>query len=160
MTAIPPDWLTRSSSASVDARHKLRDALGAALAPVPVYLTQPADLAVPCVFLGLSDSTPAQDNGAPVWVVAFPVVAVIDGANESQVIGLDYMGDRIADVAAELGATSARRAVELDVGGPRLHASTSLVELAIYRATLCARPSTPPYQTPELDLELATTNQE
>lgn len=141
MTAIPPDWLAAGSSVSIDARTELAAALSTALAPCPVFDSEPAELVTPCVFVGVDEGSAQSADGVDVYVVTFPVVAVADGTDRSQVLALSYLGDRITDLARTLGATSpGRRGVELEAGGPRLRGCTVQVDFTVYRAVLCGHP--------------------
>ena len=124
-------------SITAEARQTLADALDAAL-DVPVFAYRPGELVAPCVYLDVAGRRAADDDGAPLIVVTFPVVAVVDGADEAQLAALDALGDRIWDVAVELSAEpSAAVADDLDVGGPRLRALTTLVDVVVAHLTLC-----------------------
>lgn len=128
-----------------DARSALVAALTPAVAPWPVSPVPPLELAVPCVYVDVAERRADLDDGAPVVVVTFPVVAVVDGADEAQVLALDLAGDRIWDAAVAEGAEPAgARAEPLDVGGPRLRALTTLVDVIVARPTLCAPEETQP----------------
>jgi len=129
-------------SITAEARTTLAAALDAAL-DVPVHAYRPAELATPCVYLDIAGRRAAEDDGAPLIVVTFPVVAVVDGTDEAQMAALDALGDQIWDAAVALeGEPVAAVADDLDVGGPRLRTLTTVVDVVVAHLTLCAETET------------------
>lgn len=129
---------------TAEARATLTGALRTACAPWAVTDTPPADPAVPCVYVDLAERQMTDDDGAPVVVVTFPVVALVDGGDAEQVRALDDVGDLVWRTMLELHAypTSAR-VREADVGGPRLRALVTLCDVPVDHLTLC-----PPEEAP------------
>jgi hypothetical protein len=130
-----------------EARTTLHDALVTALDPLPVTLTRPPDPATPCAWIDVVTRRLADDDGAPVVVVTFPVTIAVDGADESQVLLLDDLGDIVWWVALELDASPTYATPDvINVGGPRLRSLTTSVDVITDYLTLC--PPTPPTPTP------------
>lgn len=130
-------------SITAEARQTLAEALTAAVAPVPVFAFRPSELPTPCVYLDVAGRRAADDDGAPLIVVTFPVVAVVDGTDEAQMAALDTLGDQIWDAAVALeGEPVAAVADDVDVGGPRLRALTTVVDVVVAHLTLCAESET------------------
>jgi len=126
-------------SITAEARQTLAEALGVAVAPVPVFDVRPLELVTPCVYLDVAGRRAADDDGAPLIVVTFPVVAVVDGTDEAQLRALDVLDDQIWDAALELsGEPVSAVADDLDVGGPRLRALITVVDVVVAHLTLCA----------------------
>ena len=127
---------------TADARATLAAALTAACDPVPVYEVRPTELAVPCVFLDVAGRHAADDDGAPLIVVTFPVVAIVDGTDEAQLRQLDVLGDQVWSTAVELsGYPTSAIADVTDVGGPRLRSLTTAVDVIVAHLTLCSQES-------------------
>lgn len=91
-----------------------RTALFDALAPVfvdpidgwtfagRIHRTKPADLIAPSVYIGASTGRDVTGQ-APAYVVTFPVHVAYDGANQSQVDGLEEIISRVHDAALAVG---------------------------------------------------------
>lgn len=128
---------------TAEARDTLTSALDDAVDWVVFDTRPPTDeLPTPCVYVDLAARRLADDDGAPVVIVTFPVVAIVDGGDDEQCRALDDVGDIIWDVVRSLdgGGVSATPA-DVDVGGPRLRSLITLVDVVVERPTLC--PVTP-----------------
>jgi hypothetical protein len=124
---------------TAEARATLTEAIDAAV-DWPVFDTRPPTeaLPTPCVYVDIAARRAADDDGAPVTVVTFPVVAIVDGGDDEQCRALDDIGDTIWDVVRSLdgGGVSATPA-DADVGGPRLRSLITLVDVVVERPTMC-----------------------
>jgi ABC-type Fe3+-hydroxamate transport system substrate-binding protein len=130
---------------TAEARATLTAALVLALADldagIVVTSTRPLELATPAVFVDIAARRMADDDGAPVVIVTFPVVAVVDGADAQQVLALDDIGDVVWAVALELAADpSYATPGDIDVDGPRVRTLTTAVDVTVDRITLCPEP--------------------
>jgi hypothetical protein len=124
---------------TAEARATLTAALAAELAPWPVFATRPpGELPTPCVFVDVAGRRADVDDGAPLVVVTFPIVAVVDGADDAQTAALDDVGDVVWDVARALHAEPVYASADsVDVGGPRLRTLTTTVDVVVEHVTLC-----------------------
>jgi len=126
-------------SITAEARATLTAALTPAVEPWPMFDTRPPDeLPVPCVYIDVASRRFASEDGAPVFVVTFPIVAIVDGDDAEQSRMLDVVGDVVWDVVWDLdgGAVSADPGT-VDVGGPRLRSLVTLADVVVERPTLC-----------------------
>jgi hypothetical protein len=123
---------------TAEARDTLYVALAFALDPLPVSKTRPLEPATPCAWIDVAARRLADEDGAPVVVVTFPVVVVVDGADEQQVMSLDDLGDQVWHVALELSSTPTAALPDLvDLGGPRLRSLTTSIDVVTDHLTLC-----------------------
>lgn len=132
-------------SITAEARATLTEALDAVI-DWPVFDTRPpGELPVPCVYVDVVSRRAGDDDGAPVVVVTFPVVAIVDGDDAAQCRALDVVGDITWDTVRALdgGAVSADPGI-VDVGGPRLRSLVTLVDVVVERPTMCTPEVTPP----------------
>jgi hypothetical protein len=131
-------------SVTAEARATLTAALAAAVAPWPTFSTRPpGELPTPCVFVDVAGRRAADEDGAPIIVVTFPVVAIVDGADDAQVGELDRIGDAVWDVARTLHAEPVYALADVtDVGGPQLRTLTTSIDVVVERVTLCNDPPT------------------
>ena len=121
-----------------EARTTLHDALTVALDPLPVGLTRPDDPATPCAWIDVVTRRMADADGADVVVVTFPVTIAVDGADESQVLALDDLGDVVWHVAIDLTGTPTYATPDVvNVGGPRLRSLTTSIDVVTDYLTLC-----------------------
>lgn len=127
-------------SASTDLRGRLYDALTASphLPAGRVQRYTPTGLAAPAIYVGDLTQFPRTDDGFRETTFQFEVVVVVDGADVAAREALDVYGDAVVDAAVAAGFTlAARRAVNVDVGGPTLRAVGVFVEAPIAAPTLC-----------------------
>jgi hypothetical protein len=126
-------------SITAEARATLAAALEVAVAPWPMFPTRPpGELPTPCVFVDVAGRRADEADGAPLTVVTFPVVAIVDGADDAAVAALDELGDRIWDTARALSADPAFAAADItDVGGPNLRTLTTSIDVIVEYVTLC-----------------------
>ena len=124
-----------------EARATLAAALGDACDPWPVTTHRPAELATPCVYLDVAGRRADLEDDAPIVVVTFPVVALVDGADEAQLDLLDSIGDRIWQCADRLEGFPSRADPGLvDVGGPTVRQLVTYVDVVIAHQTMCPDP--------------------
>jgi len=133
--------MTTPQSVTAEARATLTAALTARLNPLEwqVFPTRPpGELPTPCVYVDVAARRAADADGAPVTVVTFPVVAIVDGADDEQMLELDNVGDAIWDVALELSAVPQYATPDdVDVGGPRLRYLVTSIDVIVEYLTLC-----------------------
>jgi hypothetical protein len=131
-------------SITAEARATLAAALTPAVDPWPMFDTRPLEVPVPCVYIDVVSRRFSSEDGAPVFVVTFPVVAIVDGDDTAQCRQLDVVGDVVWDVvwALDGGAVSADPGT-VDVGGPRLRSLVTLADVVVERPTLCTPEVTP-----------------
>lgn len=123
---------------TADARATLTAALVDALAPLVVTDTRPDELAAPCGWVDVARRRLGDADGAPIVVVTFPVIVVVDGADPEQVRALDDIGDAIWQTALELDAAPVTAEADtVDVGGPSLRNLITLVDVVTEYLTLC-----------------------
>lgn len=134
------------SSVTAEARATLTAALEAVVAPWPMFATRPpGELPTPCVFVDVAGRRAADVDGAPVIVVTFPVVAIVDGGDDVAVAALDDVGDAVWDVARALHADPVYALADVtDVGGPHLRTLTTSVDVVVEWVTLCSDPPAEP----------------
>jgi hypothetical protein len=138
-----PDLLV--ATVTGQARATLTADLVVACDPWPVFAHRPAEPVAPMVFLDVVGRRADADAEAPVVVVTFPVVAVVDGADPAQLDLLDSIGDRIWHTAEGLdGFPSRADPGFVDVGGPTLRQLVTYVDVYVSRHTLCPSEVTPP----------------
>lgn len=127
---------------TADARRNLTAVLTAGLADLPVPPTvsdtRPVELATPTVYVDVAARRFVDEDGAPVVVVTFPVVVIVDGDDPEQLRQLDDVGDLIWRVVLDAGGVPTSAAPGLvETGGPTLRTLTTLVDVATDHLTLC-----------------------
>ena len=129
-------------TATGDARQALYTMLALSIDDAVAHVSahQPDEVATPAVWIDVARRR-ANDDGVGL-VVTLPVVAVVDGADRAQLDALDRIGDLIWQAAGEVGAPRSDEPYDLDVGGPRLRALTTYVDVDVFADTLCPTPIT------------------
>jgi hypothetical protein len=125
---------------AADGRANLVIALTDHVTPIPVFAYQPPHPIVPCVFIDVvGRRRETLDGGGTVIVLTYPVVAVVDGTNESQIATLDELGDQIWTAIESINGRPLEAAADtVDVGGPRVRMLTTIAAQLTMPRTLCA----------------------